>query len=263
LSEKSASKRVSPIKQRPLRNPGQSLEEQLDVLLDRIIAWAIAPLVALVFAGLEWTLWVLKSPRQPAVFLAVAVIALLLAVYKIRPLWKQRRDLRLAIRGEKAVGETLDGLKRDGYRVIHDIVAPTFNIDHVLIGPTGVYMIETKTRSKYANHRDVHVKYDGQHVLVDGYAPDRDPVQQAQALADRVAELLEKTAGKRFSVRPVVVFPGWWVDPQPKGVAVWVLNDKAVADFVKHEDRVLDEPTIARLAAALEAHVRVSGRLAP
>jgi hypothetical protein len=261
LFEKSGSKRVSPIKQRPLRNPGQSLGEQLEDLLDKIMSWAIAPVVALVFSGLEWGLWFMNSPRQPAVFLVVAVITLLLAFYKIRPLWKQRQNLRLAIRGEKAVAETLDSLKRDGYRIIHDIVEDGYNIDHVVIGPTGVYMIETKTRSKYENHRDVHIQYDGQHVLVDGYTPDRDPIRQAQAQADCVARLLEGAAAKPLFVRPVVLFPVWYVDNPRRDFAVWVLNDKYFVNGLRDATHVLDEPTIARLAAALESHVRASSAL--
>jgi hypothetical protein len=50
--------------------------------------------------------------------------------------------------GERAVGRTLERLVADGYHVFHDIVGPNWNIDHLMIGPGGIFTIETKTRSK-------------------------------------------------------------------------------------------------------------------
>jgi hypothetical protein len=41
--------------------------------------------------------------------------------------------------GEKAVGEFLERFREKGYRIFHDIVGGDFNIDHVLIGPSGIY----------------------------------------------------------------------------------------------------------------------------
>jgi hypothetical protein len=50
-------------------------------------------------------------------------------------------------KSESAVGETLNELRRRGYIVMHDIEqAYEGNVDHLVSGPTGVYMIETKTR---------------------------------------------------------------------------------------------------------------------
>ncbi|MBU1055794.1 MAG: NERD domain-containing protein [Proteobacteria bacterium] len=35
-----------------------------------------------------------------------------------------------------------------GYKVYHDFPAEKFNIDHIIIGPAGVYAVETKARQK-------------------------------------------------------------------------------------------------------------------
>jgi len=42
-------------------------------------------------------------------------------------------------------------LMLDGFRVFHDIKAKDFNIDHAIVGLSGVFAIETKTRSKRLN----------------------------------------------------------------------------------------------------------------
>ena len=50
-------------------------------------------------------------------------------------------------RSEVAVGNALADLTRDGYTVMHDIEQDgEGNVDHLVSGPTGVYMIETKYR---------------------------------------------------------------------------------------------------------------------
>jgi hypothetical protein len=65
-----------------------------------------------------------------------------------------------------------------GYLVFHDIVGNGFNIDHVLVGPTGVYTVDTKTISKPARGA-CEVVYYGEKVTVSGFTPDRNPAVQA------------------------------------------------------------------------------------
>jgi Nuclease-related domain len=47
--------------------------------------------------------------------------------------------------GEEHVGEILDGLRDDGWFAIHDVSTGRGNIDHILIGPAGIFTIETKS----------------------------------------------------------------------------------------------------------------------
>lgn len=47
--------------------------------------------------------------------------------------------------GEEVVGEALDGLRGRGWFALHDVQLDQGNIDHVLIGPAGIFTIETKS----------------------------------------------------------------------------------------------------------------------
>jgi hypothetical protein len=68
----------------------------------------------------------------------------------------------LGSRGERAVGHLLQvQLAPLGYRIVHGIQCDGYDIDHVLVGPGGVYALETKTVSKRGNDR---VFYDGERV---------------------------------------------------------------------------------------------------
>lgn len=144
-------------------------------------------------------------------------------------------------------------------------MAPSFNLDHVLVGPSGVFLIETKTFSKPVR-RDARVEYDGREVRVRGFKPDRDPVQQAEASSRWLAELLEQMVGRPCFVRPVVLFPGWYVDDTArKGQAlVWVLNPKALRGFIEHEPMRFSPEDVSAVAFHLSrygrAEVAISAR---
>lgn len=47
--------------------------------------------------------------------------------------------------GEELVGEVLDGLREKGWFILHDVQLDRGNIDHVLVGPAGIFTIETKS----------------------------------------------------------------------------------------------------------------------
>jgi hypothetical protein len=56
---------------------------------------------------------------------------------------KERKNWEKGAAGEKSVAHTLSKLP-DEFRVVNDVATPFGNLDHVVIGPTGVFVIETK-----------------------------------------------------------------------------------------------------------------------
>ncbi|TAL27863.1 MAG: hypothetical protein EPN94_01010 [Nitrospirae bacterium] len=58
------------------------------------------------------------------------------------------------------------------------------------------------------------------------------------------------------SIQPVILYPGWFVSPQPKGTDVWVLNKKALLAFLEKEPSILSSEDVHALAAHLERYVR-------
>jgi Nuclease-related domain len=47
--------------------------------------------------------------------------------------------------GEEVVGGVLESLAEDGWLAIHDVALGRGNIDHIAIGPAGIFAIETKS----------------------------------------------------------------------------------------------------------------------
>jgi hypothetical protein len=55
----------------------------------------------------------------------------------------ERINFRKGAVGEAIVGYVLESFP-DDFRIIHDLTTPHGNIDHIVIGPTGVYVIDAK-----------------------------------------------------------------------------------------------------------------------
>jgi hypothetical protein len=247
----------SPIKQKPLRSPGESLAEERDrILEEQLIPPAMTAAFAAVFAGVEWWRWLNQAPPQPFAFSLGAVAVVAFFVYRLLRARPRLHAVRLGLDGERAVGQYLEANRDSDWHVFHDIPGPGFNIDHVVISPRGVFAIETKTFSKPMRGQAI-VNYDGEKVLVDGFAPERDPIVQARAARDWIRDLLLDTTGIRYPVRGVVVFPGWWVESQKTGKRpdVWVLNEKAFVKWVANEIVVIKSEDAALAASRLVNYV--------
>lgn len=253
--------RVSPLNAPPLRAPGQSQRSRAsDMLGEGLAPWIACCAFAVVGALLEWYWWAISAPRMPVAYTLICVALLgYFFARKLPRIIQDARQHKLGAEGEQNVAESLDWLRPDGYQVLHDVVENGYNIDHLLIGPSGVYVVETKTRSKYSNHRDVRVTFDGTHVLIDGFRPDRDPVRQVQALCDRVREILGCAGVSPLPpVHPVIAFPGWFVDSSCASAPVWVLNPKQLPGRVRAQQPQLTPTEVRRVADALAQHARTS-----
>ena len=225
----------SPIKDLPVHQAGASSRKYVDKLID---GKAMEPVLMAILIGLvafiEWCNYFFKlSLAVPITFTIIAMIVVVWAFFKVRAVHSKVKALRLGIMGEEAVGQYLEEkLRPIGCQVMHDVPGDSFNLDHVVIGPTGVFCIETKTRSKPA-YGSPPVQYDGEKITVNGF-PDRDPIVQVKSAACWLHDLLERTTGKKFMVKPIVLYPGWFVKKMPENADVWVLNEKALPTFISN-----------------------------
>ncbi|MFD7054065.1 nuclease-related domain-containing protein [Streptomyces mirabilis] len=109
---------------------------------------------------------------------------------------------RKGLAGERRVGAELNRLSRHGWRVLHSIpLADKVDVDHLLIGPGGVFSINTKHHHKKAVWvGDEAVKVD--HGKPAPYA------RKSRAEAKRVVRVLERYCDFPVPVDPVLVFVG-------------------------------------------------------
>jgi hypothetical protein len=148
-------------------------------------------------------------------------------------------------RGEERVGAVLESLRTDGYRALHDIDTGRGNIDHVLVGPTGVFAIETKAWSQ-----KVWLAKGG--ILMCGRRNQEGVLSQVKREASEVQRRLD-AAGITRRVEPIVVLAS---PTLPKGrivkSPVTIVELADLRAFVARPRRsTLDRNEIARALTAI------------
>lgn len=162
--------------------PGQSLDERIQALRDKISDLLIPSLVFITLAMYGWIQWWTGRQIHPLVFSIVAILTIAYAGQRIWYLRETIRHLRLGRDGERLVGQIPEQLREQGYSVFHDIPGPSFNIDHALVGPAGVFTVETKSRTKPL-HGHSKLFYDGKSLQIAGKGVATKPLDQARAQA--------------------------------------------------------------------------------
>ena len=249
----------SPIKDKPLRSPGQSLEEERRKLFeDKLETPFVLALFFTFLAALEWWRYYMKRPPSPVIYTAAAILFVAFVAWRIWKVRPQMHALRQGAEGEKVVGQFLERLRENGYQVFHDLIGDGFNVDHVLIGPAGVFTVETKTWSK-PNSGEPRIKFDGEQLTVAGREPERNPVVQARAQTGWLKGLLAESTGRQFEVFPVVVFPGWYIEQNNDSLKnIWVLEPKALAKFLGNEPQCLTPEEVKLASFHLSRFIRSS-----
>jgi hypothetical protein len=139
--------------------------------------------------------------------------------------------------GEEQVGGLLDGLAGTGWRAIHDASLGNGNVDHILIGPAGVFTVETKSHAGPVRVARVH------------------GATLRQAQAQRKA--IERVTG--VAVEPLLVYSRAWVDrPLARRKGVRVLPARMLAGYLDRRKATLAPEQVKRaheqVAAALREH---------
>ena len=134
----------SPILEPSLPQAGESLTFSAWERFSDLVGLLFAPLAVFSIAVMEWIHYVFRTPPQPWIPTIGLVVVIALAWRKGRRIWSEMERISLGIKGERVVGQLLETLRVHGYRVFHDIEEEGYNIDHTVIGPGGVFVIETK-----------------------------------------------------------------------------------------------------------------------
>jgi len=211
--------RRSPLTSELLRPPGFGLQERIEDLTHDInsdlASIMLAPAVVLAIYQAQIQANTLRDPRVFGILLLVTGLAIV--VYLAVKLFRRvdaRQTYREALAGELATAQLLEPVLARGGRLLHDIQAPGFNIDHVVVSPGGVFAVETKHRLKptQGNAKEqARVTFDGKVLHFPGWQETK-PIEQARAQARWLSERLTKSTGLSVQARPVVALPGWFVE---------------------------------------------------
>ena len=193
-------------------------------LLDDRMAEVAAALGAVLLMVSEWRLFWFDPRPHPWMLTTFALPLVAWVGLRFRKTLRVMRRMKQGRDGERIAGECLEKLRAHGCEIFHDIVAGNFNIDHVVVGPSGIYAIETKTLSKRGGAEE-KAECDGESILIRGFPLPDNPVPQAKGNARWLAGYLHGTTATRFRVIPVVLMPGWFVVNRAKPCDLLLLNE--------------------------------------
>ena len=220
----------SPFTEDMLRPPGYSLRKKVDDLWIDFYANFTAIIIIVVF----WINSLLNSKSIWAALLSstVYVVALVFLFRRSLKLLRVLQRNLLGLSGEEYVGQELNRLMLKGARVFHDFQYKYGNIDHLIVAPGGIIVVETKAYRKPQKHSGAdsalaNVEYDGSSLKFPRFTS-KQPVDQASSHAKHISSLVREQCDADFPVTAVVCLPGWFVQPRPsqQPYSVKVINPK-------------------------------------
>lgn len=189
------------------------------------------------------------GPSNLAWFTAGAVAASAIwIVREVMDSWSGASLITAGADAETATAEELTAIKN--HRLVHGLYLAGFDIDHTVVGPSGVKAVETKWTS-----RSIDPTLPNEQRL-DNY------LQQARRGAHQIKIFLKHTASLNLEVEPVLVIWGPEIASIPDGRkaigGVLVLVGRQASEWRRdgfHEN-VLGEWQVAAVVGALEHQLR-------
>ena len=205
----------------PLREPGQALRYRLDQAFSSLfLNGALGPIISLapLVYGMgrmlfvnrqEWVEWALYG-------LLSTLLVLTFSLLLVRDYQRIRR-LKLGLACELAVGQELERLIRPEahpYYVFHDVPTDSFTIDHVVVTPHGVFVLETRARALAigSDGRELNKVVVERERLRFPHWNERRPLHKTRQAVSWLTQWLERRCGVPVPVRGVLVLPGWDID---------------------------------------------------
>jgi hypothetical protein len=187
----------------------QAANRKRRILITAVVIIAVVGIIeGIVIAG--------YLPPMPLTSLYRGIVLMLLLVLlislskwadvKVSQLEREQKNYESGAKGENAVSKELARFPND-FHVLNDVSTDFGNLDHVVIGPTGVYVIDAK------NHRGV-ITADGRDGLLQNGKPNEK--LNTKKFVSRIMTIKEKVdtlaGSKDVYFKALFVFTSAWID---------------------------------------------------
>ena len=188
----------------------------------------------------------MRGPLDLWIVATLLLVAFLMA-------WLEPNHVRawgIGAKGESLTEEELERLP-DGYELLHDrrIPGSRGNIDHVVIGPTGVTVVESKRLTGEMRIRcdEVHVRGRNTHMA-----------EQVRGQVSAVRAVLAAKGRNDVPVEPVLFVqradPAWFMG-SPRGIAL-TINGRQLRRAIEDRPAVLEPDDVSQVGDLLDAALR-------
>ena len=256
--------RQKPVGEKMLRGAGHSLSEEVEKRMEKLLlafgGLAFLPLFLFLPSGdnASRILWFGLNPWiWLCIFLAVGFVCSLV----LSSMANKLANYYLGLKGERWVGDMLNWMLKDGFEVFHDFpIEPdgkTGNIDHIIVGPNGVFAIETKTYRKPkagVDGKNYEVKFDGKQLRFP-HRTTKKGIGQATHNARLLSKHLSASLDTSIEVFPILALPGWFVESTSRDPLL-VLNPKNIRSAVLKKTPTIDDSLKRKISYQLELRCR-------
>jgi hypothetical protein len=217
--------------------PSRNAAEQSFKHTKRLLGFGMGIMAVAAAIGGYGVSAVLPIPRfsWPAAVLIIALFWLFAwfvarwGTNKIDAIDRERMSWRKGAAGEALVAGVLETLP-DDFVVVHDITKRFGNIDHVVIGPTGVYVIDTKNWKG-------RVSANGSGELLRNAKPcDKPTIKTTLRAVMDFQNKLKALVEKEHFVRGLLVFPMAYVEANFGSTKqIHCLRDDQLVDYIQNQ----------------------------
>ncbi|MDF3128231.1 nuclease-related domain-containing protein [Kiritimatiellaeota bacterium B1221] len=176
---------------------------------------------------------------------------------KLFILKKRLRNLRKGEIGERLVEEQLDEIRKSGFDVFHDFILKdergTENIDHIIVGPSGVFTLETKNWTGKGVPQDDRIVFDGEQLKIGTWVQDKKILKQPLRQAAKLQTILQPLVQEKLWVVPMLCFWDRYVQLtrfNPNGLQV--VNQNGVGSFILSREQKYSQETVRKISAKLK-----------
>lgn len=183
----------------------------------------------------------------PAVIVLAVVIKLVADQIEMKGLHvkKRAKDADRGAYAEEVVYERLQDLP-DGYHAFHDIAFDGFNIDHVVVGSGGIFLVETKSHSG-------NVDAKGDTLLLNGTQPPKNFLNQTWSQTYQLREFLKKQTSREWNVKPILCFTRAFVSVRTPVKGIAVVNKKYLTTYLSKQQKSLNPDDIETITRILQS----------
>ena len=202
--------RRSPLTEELLHVPGEQAQREADRLMDvagqrLLVTVLIGPMMLAGWALQRVDRRLFRFGVAEAILLVIVFVVAAWAAWSAAKLLRERRDYLDGLAAERATAQALTPLMSKGCVIYHDIPTKGFNLDHVVVGPAAVFMIETKSRRKPTapGKASAAVKFNGEALEFPGWRETK-MLDQARAQSRWLSDYLYQKTGERVPVESVL-----------------------------------------------------------
>jgi len=158
---------------------------------------------------------------------------------------KRAKDAVRGARAEEVIAEKLTNLP-DEYHVFNDIAFDRFNIDHVVVGPGGIFLVETKSHKGNITAKD-------ETLLLDGKQPSKSFLNQTWSQTFQLRDYLKKHTSRDWKVKPILCFTRAFVSVREPVKGIAVVNGKYLATYLSRQRQSLSTEELQLITRILQS----------